>query len=182
MKTLRYLSGSLIIKRKDQFILCVVSLSLLQGMLIMDNRIHDRLITKKTLQTSAFMMDDFRKESYVDHDSSLQAPVFADTTRMLDDLLPGHDKDTASDIPFIVPYMPVGWPYCYTFSVSMQGQDEALHHRNRNAYKNPAVEVKVPDLQECNTVGITLPVAGEQVFKTDTTLSDTAKNYDIFVI
>jgi len=183
MKTLRYLSGSLREKRQNQFILCVVSISLLQCIFMMDNRIHDRLIIKETVQSSAFMMDDFRKESYANYDSSIQAPIAPDTSRILDDLLPGHDKDTANDIPFIAPYMPEGWPCCYTFSVSMLGQDEALLLRKDKACKNPALELEGPDLQERNSVtGITLPVAGEQVFKADTIFSDTAKNYDVLVI
>jgi len=179
MKTIRFLSGSSD-KRKNQFALCMVSISLLQSIFLIDNKIH--IMQTKTEATSEFLVDADRKESIPDKDNSNHDRTIPDSTKIMDDVIPCYEEDTAGGL-FTAPFMCDVWPGYYTFLVLMHGKDEVLVISKNQEFKDQAGEVSSPQYQESelNTRKIQ-PVTEEQVLNADTTLPDTVKNYPVLTI
>ena len=182
MKTLRYLSGSLD-KRINQFVLCMVSVSLLQSLFLVDNLRHVRLTNRESTSTSAFLVDANTEESIPGRNNSTRDQIIPDTTKILEELIPCYEEDTASEDLFAAPYMGYVWPGYYTFSVLMHGRNEALGTSKNQEITNQTGEINQPGRQKSEiNRRITEPVTGDQVFNADTTLPDTIKNYPVLVI
>ena len=182
MKTLRYLSGSLD-KRLNQFVLCMVSVSLLQSLFLVDNSRHVGHTNRESTSTSAFLVNADTKESIPGQSNSTRDQIIPDTTKILDELIPCNEEDTASEDLFSAPCMCYVGPGYYTFSVLMHGRNEALGIPKKHEIAIQAGEINQPGHQKSEiTRRITEPVTGDQVFNADTTLPDTIKNYPVLVI
>jgi len=180
MKTLRYLSGSAD-KRQNQFVLCMISITLMQSVFLVDNKIKGSFIKKESAGTSEFLIDAATKESIPDQNISGPEQFVPDTTKILDEI-PGNIEDTTGIDPFTAPFMCNVWPGYYTFSVLMNGKDEALGIPIDREFADQAGALNPAENQERGLKTQIPPVIEEQELNADTTLPDTVKDYPVLTI